>query len=452
MVSNGMTRTIFRRRAIAAVGAALLLATAAPGFAKDKVPPLYDERDEAAPGTRHLIRPSDMPAPYASEAVANPAKVVARPKKAWPKVAPGFTVSAFATGLEGARQMAVAPNGDVFLAQSKAGRISILHAPAGAAAVERVSTFAEDLERPFGIAFYPPGPDPRFVYIATEGQVVRYPYRTGDRIAAGAAETVVPSLPTGGHWTRNLVFSPDGAKLYIAVGSGSNDAEGGMDAETNRADILECNPDGSDLHVYASGLRNPVGLAFHPGTGALWAAVNERDGLGDNLPPDYVTEVAADGFYGWPWYYIGDHPDPAHKGDQFAAPGKALVPDVLIQPHSAPLGLAVYEGSQFPEAFRGDLFVALHGSWNRAHRTGYKVIRVRTEGGKPTGAYEDFMTGFTIDKDKVWGRPVGVAVAADGALLVSDDASGTVWRVAYGEGAKPARKKLLGRLLRLGGH
>lgn len=449
---NGTTGIILRRRTTAALGAALLLAATGPAFAKDKVPPPYDDWEEAAPGTSHLIRPSDMPAPNPSEAVAAPAKIVERPKKAWPKVPQGFAVSAYATGLEGVRQMAVAPDGDVFVAQSKAGRVSILHGRAGAAEVESISTFVEELARPFGIAFYPPGPDPRFVYVATEGAVMRYPYRAGDKIAAGAAETIVPSLPTGGHWTRNLVFSPDGTKLYIAVGSDSNDAEGGMDAETSRADILECDPDGSDLRVHASGLRDPVGLVFHPKTGALWASVRERDGLGDNLPPDYVTEIVAGGFYGWPWDYIGEYADPTHKGDQFAVPGKIVVPDVLVQPHSMPSGLAVYEGSQFPGVYRDDLFVALHGSWNRVHWTGYKVIRVRTDGGKPTGAYEDFMTGFTVAKDKVWGQPAGVAVAADGALLVSDDASGTVWRVAYGEGPKPAPKRLLGRLLKLGGH
>jgi glucose/arabinose dehydrogenase len=451
MVRSSMGSQV--RLAVMVPVTALALAAAMPAFAKEAVPAPYDDRAEAVPGTRHLIRPADMPAPFASAAVANPAKVVARPKRAWPLVPDGFVVSAFATGLKGARQMAVAPNGDVFVAQSTEGRISILRTMAGAQQALGGSTFVEELERPFGIAFYPPGPDPRFVYVATEASIVRYPYRVGDKVAAGEAETIVSDLPSGGHWTRNIVFSPDGGKLYIAVGSGSNDAEGGMDLETNRADILECDPDGGNLRVFASGIRNPVGLAFHPRTGALWAAVNERDGLGDDLPPDYVTEIAAGGFYGWPWDYIGDHPDPTHQGEQFATPGAVIVPEVLVQPHSAPLGLAVYEGTSFPPGYRDDIFVALHGSWNRAHRTGYKVIRVRTEAGRPTGAYEDFMTGFALPKDKVWGRPVGIAVAGDGALLVSDDESGTVWRVAFGsKDAKSGHKPLLKRLLKLGGH
>jgi glucose/arabinose dehydrogenase len=422
---------IFVRLAVLSAGAMLMVASAPAIAQPDNRQATYDDWNDAAPGRSHFIRVTDLPAPYATEATANPPRIVARPNAALPKVPQGFAVSAFATDLGGARQMVVAPDGDIFLAQSTAGRVAILHAAAGADHASGVSTFVDGLERPFGIAFYPPGPAPRFIYIAGETSVVRYPYHVGDRVAAGTPETIVPSLPEGGHWTRNILFSPDGEKLYIAVGSGSNDAEGGIDDEVHRANILDCNPDGSDLRVFASGIRNPVGLAFHPKTGALWAAVNERDGLGDNLPPDYVTQVAAGGFYGWPWDYIGEHPDPTHKGEPFAAPGKVIVPDVLIQPHSAPLGLAVYAGAQFPAAYRGDLFVALHGSWNRAHRTGYKVVRVRTEDGKPTGAYEDFMTGFVVSRDAVWGRPVGVAVAADGALLVSDDASNTIWRVSY---------------------
>jgi len=385
-----------------------------------------------APGVRRLIRATDLPHPYATGGVTNGPTIVQRPEEAAPAVPPGFSVSAFLTGLRTPRQMKTAPNGDIFIAESGAARLRVVRAAPGATKAQSPSVFADRLDhRPYGIAFFPPGPDPQYVYVATEGEVLRYPYRNGDLAARGPAETVVPKVPVGHHWTRDIVFTPDGKKLLLSVGSGSNDAESGMSIETDRADILEFNPDGSDMRIYASGLRNAVTIGFHPDTGDLWATVNERDGMGDNLPPDYVTRVTAGGFYGWPWYYIGDHPDPRHQGEHLELAGKVLVPDVLVQPHSAPLGFAVYTGDRFPAAYRGDLFVAFHGSWNRAQRTGYKVVRVRLDHGKPTGEYDDFMTGLVTKAGRVWGRPVGVDVAADGALLVSDDASETVWRISY---------------------
>jgi glucose/arabinose dehydrogenase len=391
----------------------------------------------AAPGVVRLIRPTDMPAPYATSSARSGPRLVKRPADATPRVPPGFTVQAFATGLDIPRQMRLAPNGDIFLTESGAKRIRIIRAAAGAATSPSPGIFADHLPyRPYGIALWPPGPQPRYVYVATEGKVLRYPYHVGDLKAAGTPEVIVPDVPVGHHWTRDIVFTPDGKKMLLAVGSGDNDGEDASANETRRADILEYDPDGKNMRVYASGIRNPVTIAFYPGTNDLWASVNERDGLGDNLPPDYVTRVRPGGFYGWPWYYIGANQDPRHKGEEPALRDKVVVPDVLLQPHSAPLGMAVYTGRQFPATYRGSIFVALHGSWNRAQRTGYKIVRILLRDGKPTGAYEDFMTGFVVDNSAVWGRPVGIVETADGALLVSDDGSGTVWRIAF-SGARP---------------
>jgi glucose/arabinose dehydrogenase len=279
---------------------------------------------------------------------------------------------------------------------------------------------------------------------------VRFPYKNGDLKAGGPPETVVPSLAESGsgHWTRDIVFSPDGRHMFVSVGSGSNDAEGmsktppdgwvashplgaAWGSEAGRADVLEFDPDGHNERIFAAGIRNCVSLALQPKTDDLWCATNERDGLGDNLPPDYLTRVRDGGFYGWPWYYIGDNEDPRHRGERPDLAGKVTVPDVLIQPHSAPLGSAFYDGAMFPAEYRGSLFAALHGSWNRHQRTGYKIVRAILKDGVPTGEYEDFVTGFVTDDGSVWGRPVGIAVAKDGALLFSEDGNGTIWRVSY---------------------
>ncbi len=383
-----------------------------------------------APGVVHHITLADLPPPYATRSAANGPQLVPRPVGASPKVPRGFAVELFASGLEGARLLRTAPNGDIFLAETGDGRIVILH-DNGRGKPASVSTYASGLDEPFGLAFYPPGGDPRYLYVGTVGAVLRFPYRNGDAKPEGRAQTIARLPGGGGHQTRDVAFSSDGRKMFVSVGSASNDAEGGEAEETLRADILEFDPDGQGRRVFASGIRNPVGLAIDPATGALWTAVNERDGLGDNLPPDYVTQVHDGGFYGWPWYYIGDHLDPRHRGEHPELAGHVVLPDVLIQPHSAPLQLAVYTGSQFPAAYRNDIFVALHGSWNRAQRTGYKVVRVTRRNGRPTGEYEDFLTGFVTADGSVWGRPVGVAVAPDGSLLVSEDANGTVWRVSY---------------------
>ena len=292
------------------------------------------------------------------------------------------------------------------------------------------------------------------MYVADTDHVVRFPYRNGDVQAEGRAQPIGPELPEGGHWTRDIVVAPDGSHLYLSIGSSSNIATGmpARDAaaiaawdtahgrgaswggEAGRADVLVMDPEGHDVHTFATGLRNCSGEAIQPGTGALWCATNERDGLGDDLPPDYLTHVAAGLFYGWPWYYIGDHEEPRHRGERPDLRGSVTVPDLLLQPHSAPLGMTFYDGTMFPATYRGDAFAALHGSWNRGIRTGYKVVRVHMQNGRPVGGYQDFLTGFVANDDGVWGRPVDVAVAHDGALLVTEDGHGTIWRVAVKTG------------------
>jgi len=437
-------RKSFRMKALAAALALVgfvggkLVVLAADGPTHGKMVTFSDYRSES-PGTIHKITVGDLPAPYATKDVDAGSKGIARPADAWPQAPAGFKVEQFAQGLENPRLMRTAPNGDVFLAESEPGRIKVFRGltPDGKAAT--VSVYASGLTLPFGIAFYPPGPDPKYVYVGNTDSVVRFPYTSGDLKARGAAEVVVPKLPGfgrlrgGGHWTRDVVFSPDGTKMYVSVGSRSNvDDTDNNSAEFHRANILEANPDGSDLHVYAWGIRNPVGLAINPQTSELWASVNERDRLGDNLPPDYITHVQAGGFYGWPWYYTGSHQDPRHEGKHPELRDKVLVPDVLLQPHNASLEMTFYAGSQFPQEYRGDAFAAEHGSWNRAVRTGYEVICVPMNDGHATGEYEDFVTGFVTADGGVWGRPVGVTVIQDGSLLVSDDVGNCVWRVSYG--------------------
>jgi glucose/arabinose dehydrogenase len=395
-----------------------------------------------APGVRRLITPADLPAPFATLSSANMSQHAARTEADFPKAPPGFTVDLFATGLNTPRVIRIAPNGDIFLAETGAGRVRVFRAGEAGAGPAQGEIFAEGLQRPYGIAFYPSGPDPKFVYVATPDSVVRFPYRSGGMKAGGPAEKIA-SLPSGGgHWTRDLAFSPDDKTLFVSVGSASNDAEGlrakaahilgaAWGEETDRADVLAFDPDGKNKRVYATGIRNCSGLAVQPGPGALWCAVNERDGLGDDLPPDYITHVAQGAFYGWPWYYLGDHQDPRHKDERADLAGHITTPDVLVQAHSAPLAIAFYGAGQFPSEYKGDAFVTLHGSWNRAKRTGYKVVRLVMKDGKATGEYEDFLVGFVGDDKNVWGRPVGVAVAHDGSLLVSDDGSGSIWRVSY---------------------
>lgn len=385
------------------------------------------------PGTFRKITVADLPQPYATESVRNNAQVVPRPADAWPQAPAGFKVDLYATGLDGPRQIRVAPNGDFFVAESRAGQVKVFRGRGSDGKPEQVSVFASGLNRPFGVSFYPPDGNPQWVYVGNTNSVVRFPFQTGDLKARGAAQTIVPDLPSGsGHWTRDVVFSKDGKRMFVAVGSASNvDDADTRPGEFHRANILEYTPEGAFVRVYASGIRNPVGLGINPTTGELWCSTNERDALGDNLVPDYVTHVQEGGFYGWPWYYMGSHQDPRHEGKHPELKGKILVPDVLLSPHNASLGLTFYEGRQFPAEYRGDLFAAEHGSWNRSNRTGYEVIRVPLTGGRASGAFEDFLTGFVTSDGQVWGRPVGVAGAADGSLLVTDDGSQSIWRVSY---------------------
>ncbi len=427
-------------------GAANAAAAAAPADANYKPvatnapapqPPFTDFRYEA-PGTVRKITPQELPAPYASSSANNAPKLVARPADAWPKAPDGFTVQLYAAGLDNPRMIRVAPNGDFFVAESSAGQIKVFRGITSDGKPQQVSVFATGLNRPYGIAFYPRGEDPQWVYIGNTDSVVRFPYKNGDLKASGPPQHLADLPHGGGHWTRSIEFTADSTKMFVAVGSSSNvDDPDTTPAEKNRADILEFNPDGSGMQVYAYGIRNAgAGLLVHPTTHELWCSVNERDGLGDNLVPDYITHVQEGGFYGWPWFYMGGIQDPRHPGKHLELKDKVIVPDVLLQPHVATLEMAFYEGTHFPAEYQGDIFASLHGSWNRSVRTGYEVIRVPMHHtGQASGEYEDFVTGFAVDNGHVWGRPVGIAVAPDGSLLVSDDGSNSIWRIVYTGGS-----------------
>jgi glucose/arabinose dehydrogenase len=445
LVALGVTalkRDDSRRKAVAGIGtsaaehsAEKINAVAADGGKLLKGEGAYGDWREDSPGVRRLIAPADMPKPYATKSVDNDAHVISRPNNAWPQALPGFKVDQIATALSEPRLIRTAPNGDLFVAESRKGRIRLLRGIAADGRAQTVETFATGLNKPFGIAFYPPGANPQFVYVANTGNVAKFPYQNGDLKARGKAQTVVASIPGGGllhgggHWTRDIAFSADGQKMFVSVGSQSNVSDDA--AEDHRADILEFNPDGSGERIYAAGIRNPVGIAIDPSTGVLWTSVNERDDLGDDLVPDYITTVKDGGFYGWPWYYIGPNQDPRHEGKHPELKDKVIVPDVLLQSHSASLEMTFYDGKMFPSEYSGYAFAAEHGSWNRAKRTGYKIICVPMHNGKATGEYMDFVTGFVTPNGEVWGRPVGVTVASDGALIFTDDGSNSVWRVTY---------------------
>ena len=407
-----------------------------------------------SPGVRRHITAADLPQPTLIENdpeapdFERAADVVPAPEGKLPTVPAGFEVKVFATGLTQPRVIRVAPNGDIFVAESGAGRVVVFHADSAASEPATPEVFTEGLDRPFGIAFYPAA-DPRFVYVAAANQVVRYPYKAGDRKATAPAQIIIPDLPTQRHWTRDLAVSPDGETLFFSIGSSSNVAAAmpektedeiktfekshGVGAawgdEENRAMVRVFDPEGENVRNYATGIRNCSGMTVQPGTGALWCTGNERDHIGPNLVPDFLTTVKEGGFYGWPWYYTGGNEDPAHAGERPDLKDKVTVPDVLIQAHSSTLQVVFYNADAFPAEYKGSAFATLHGSWNREERTGYKVIRALMEDGKPTGVYEDFMTGFVLDEKSVWGRPAGIAVDKQGALLVSDDANGTIFRV-----------------------
>ncbi len=395
--------------------------------------PFTDYRFEK-PGTVRKITLQDLPQPFATKAAANGPRLVPRPADAWPKALPGFKVGEYASDLNNPRFIITAPNGDFFVDESDPGDIKVFRGITADGKPEQVETFASGLNAPYGIAFYPPGPNPQWVYVGQTDAVLRFPYQNGDMKARGPQEHIADLPARHNHWTRDLVFSPDGKTLFVAVGSASNvDDPDTTPAEKNRADILAFNPDGSNMRVYAYGIRNAGGgIAIDPKTGELWCSVNERDDLGDNLVPDYITHVQEGGFYGWPWWYMGGHQDPRHEGKHPELKDKVITPDVLLQPHFASLEITFYEGKQFPAEYHGDLFASEHGSWNKAIRAGYEVIRVPLHHtGHATGEYEDFVTGFVLPDGNVWGRPVGITVAPDGSLLVTDDGSNTIWRVSY---------------------
>jgi glucose/arabinose dehydrogenase len=415
-----------------------------------------DDWRKDAPGRSHKIDLAALPPPFATSSARNPPRLIPRPAYAQLRTPPGFKVERFAGDLQGPRRMIVTPNGDVFVTETSGGRISVLHpAPDGRSAAS-TGVFVEGLNRPFGIAFYPNAANPTWLYVAETNRVVRFPFKKGDVKASGSPEVIVPTLPTGGHGTRDLVFSPDGRRMFVSVGSQSNVAEdmpkktpqqireweaahglgATWDMEENRADVLvfEVNSKRPGK-VFASGIRNCVGLTLQPGTNDLWCTTNERDLLGDDLVPDYSTRVKEGGFYGWPWYYMGPNEDPRLAGDRPDLRGKVAIPDVPYQAHSAALTLVFYTATSgkfaFPSEYAGDGFAMFHGSWNRGFRTGHKVVRVRMKNGVPTGEYEDFLTGFIVDNGDAWGRPVSAAILNDGSLLVSDDGANAIYRISY---------------------
>jgi glucose/arabinose dehydrogenase len=454
-----MRKNIMRLAAFIAIGgslfAAIGLSPAAPAAAQNaerlEGRAAFTDWSADRPGLRRHIRPMDPPAANLGASFANGVRIIRRAPSQKPQVPAGFEISLFAEGLDEPRLIRAAPNGDIFVAETGAGRIRVLRP--SEVGRPRSEVFASGLTAPFGIAFYPPGPDPEWVYIANTNSVVRFAYRKGDLAAGSKSEVIVPRLPTGGHSTRDVVFSPDGSKMFVSVGSASNAGErmGKLDSnalsewtsqhplgaawgnETDRADVLAFDPDGRNRRIYATGIRNCVGLAVGP-DGDLWCSTNERDSIGDDVPPDYITRVREGSFYGWPWYYIGSNEDPRHKGERPDLKDKITVPDVLLQAHSASLGLAFYNARQFPAQYHGNLFAAEHGSWNRSKRTGSKVIRVIMRDGVPTGEYEDFVTGFVVNDASAWGRPVGVTVTPNGDLYVSDDAGGTIWCITSSGG------------------
>lgn len=373
-----------------------------------------------------------LPPPYATESKTNNSKVIGWPKDKTPKAPEGFIVTKFADGFENPRWTYIAPNKDIFVVESgtrtSKNQITVLRDKDKDGKFETREVFISGLNKPFGMLVLKD-----FFYIANTDGLYRYPYKNNPLKLETKGEKIL-ELPAGGynnHWTRNLLASLDGSKIYVSVGSGSNNAEHGVDKEVRRAGILEINPDGTGEKIYASGLRNPVGMDWNPVNKELWTAVNERDELGDDLVPDYITSVKRDGFYGWPYSYFGSIPDPRMKGERKDLVEKAIVPDVPVGAHTASLGLAFYTKDAFPAKYKNGVFVGQHGSWNRSKISGYKVLFVPFKDGKPSGKPEDFLTGFISDENKaeVYGRPVAVTVMNDGSLLVNDDSSNTIWKV-----------------------
>ncbi len=379
--------------------------------------------------TVHSVDPKTLPKPFETESAVRPSKIVPQPENAVLRMPKGFSVNVFAEGdFRYPRWMALASNGDVFVADSRANRIVVLRDGDRDGKAEQRFVFTEKVEQPFGMAFFN-----GYFYVANTNAIVRFKYRVGQTIADSEPEQIV-ELTRGGynqHWTRNVIFSPDGKRMFVAIGSESN-AE--VEKDPRRAAVSVYDTDGKNHRIFAAGLRNPIGLAFNPVTGELWTAVNERDGLGDDLVPDYVTSIKDGGFYGFPFAYLGQNEEPRRKGENPALVAKTILPDVLLTSHSAALGITFYTGKMFPKEYVNDVFVALHGSWNRQKLTGYKIIRIKFKNGKVVGnSYEDFVSGWLPSEtsNEVWGRPVGLLVAADGSLLIADDGAKKIWRISY---------------------
>ena len=394
----------------------------------------------------------DLPAPFATKSSVNFSNVIGWRDGRTPTAPSGFIVTKFADGFDNPRWIYIGPNGDIFVAESNtepkgvknkigsvvsgsnksqklgnsANRITMLRDKDGDGIPESRSIFMEGLNQPFGMLIMG-----NYFYVGNTDALIQFPYKVGDTNITAVGKKIV-DLPAGGynnHWTRNIIASHDGRKILIAVGSGSNIGEHGMENEIRRAAVLEVNPDGTGERVYASGIRNGQGMDYAPGTKTLWISVNERDGLGDDLVPDYMTSVKEGGFYGWPYSYWGKHPDPRLKGEGVDLVAKAITPDIALGAHTASLGLAFDQKNILPGKYKGGAFIGQHGSWNRSQFSGYRVAFVAFKNGKPAGPVEDFLTGFIVgEKDKVYGRPVGVAFT-NNSLLVSDDATNTIWRI-----------------------
>ncbi len=469
---------------------ALAAIAAVPLTAVSQQAPFADYTQQQ-PGAKHKVTVADLPAPAPEQAVDNGPSLIPRPEGAWPKAPAGYKVTLYAGGdaqpmkrgediktvapaaqgtFREPRLIRTAPNGDLFLSDSAGGTIFILRGVGADGKAAHIEKYATGLDHPFGLAFFP-ADHPKYLYVANTTTLVRFPYKSGDLKASAAPQTLVPDLPGyaqlrgGGHWTRDVVVTPDNKHLLVSVGSGSNiDDPDTHPREFHRADVLEFSLDGKFEKVYATGIRNCVGEAINPTTGSLWCSTNERDNLGNFLVPDYVTSVKEDSFFGWPWYYIGGKqdprlPQPCANGtgpDHQAAAltdvqakdckrvdlsAKVSTPDVLVQPHMASLEMTFTPAGSgtFPSKFAGDAFAAEHGSWNRAHRAGYEVIHIPMHNGVAEGGYEDFLTGFVTPDGQVWGRPVGVTIGKDGSMFVTDDGSRSVWHItAEGTGTQTA--------------
>lgn len=384
---------------------------------------------------RHMLV-SDLPAANTNTSSTNYSTLVARAAGQMPVVPPGFKVTLYASGFANARYLLAVPNGDLLLSEPGGGDIRVLRGVDGSGAASHVYTYATGLTSPYGMAFYPSAANPQYLYVANTASIVRFPYSTGDITSSGSPATMASDIPdSGNHTTRALAFTPGSTpRLLVSVGSADNINDVATNsADFHRADILAYTVGSNTLtfaSIFASGLRNPVGLAYDS-YGNVWTSVNERDGLGDNTPAEYVTHVQEGGFYGWPYFYnASSNPEPRLPSHPELA-ASVITGDVLLQAHFAPLQINFYTGAQFPTPYRGDLFVASHGSWNKSVRGGYELVRVRMKNGAATSEYEDFMTGFVNANGTVWGRPAGVVTGADGALYVADDASNSIWRITY---------------------